>query len=170
MSHGLHQRRWNSPTPRGLGCPGAQGTAFGSLQAPGDRVDLTFSGDPGRRRRSHLSRAVKSRQRRHGGFQLLHPAHAGNRHAARRQRPSQPARHRAQPRQCRGGWNKSARSPQETPRRRSHSRAKIALHDALRVEFEGSLPEPASALPAPWCAPSRLDSLEARILCPDGWR
>lgn len=33
----------------------------------------------------------------------------------------------------------SACSPQETPRRRSHSRAKIASHDALRVAFEGSL-------------------------------
>jgi hypothetical protein len=33
----------------------------------------------------------------------------------------------------------NACSPQETPRRRSHSRAKIASHDTLRVAFEGSL-------------------------------
>ena len=111
-------------------------------------VDLTFSGDPSRARRPHLKPCAEVARVStwNCGFHPAHPWRCGawaaaipdvlppcpNAYICARRAERKRARH--------------ARRQAPEP----FARKKSASHEALRVEFEGSLRGPASALPAPF--------------------
>jgi hypothetical protein len=166
MSHGFQQRRWNSPTPAGsaaLGA-GARGTAFGLLQAPGDRVDLTFCGDPNRRRRSHLSRVVNVGSVDLGLFNffiLLTQPGDSDRSSVRVMQPNPDNGPRRAERKCALATGNATAPELFAQRLLGTTLSGMSLREAYRGRR-------AHCRPPFCCAPSSIDSLEVRILCP-GW-